>query len=105
MCTCDPLQSYEYFLFVTKRQHPEQYPINPIAVTHQHFYFSFVYYLTVCGCVRVGVCFCDNIENVIEQHQGEAEGQSIKRERKRPRLILDIGMGACVCYNIENVKE
>ena len=29
-------------------------------------------------------CVCYNIENVKEQHQGEAERQSIQRERKHP---------------------
>ena len=64
-----------------------------------------------------------HIENVKEQHQGEAESQSIQRERKHPLIISDVGMSAparkavpltrakansvsvCVCYNIENVKE
>ena len=40
----------------------------------------------------IGVCY--NIENVKEQQQGEAEGQSTKRERKRPYLISDVGMSA-----------
>ena len=33
---------------------------------------------------HVSVCVCYNIENVKEQHQGEAERQSIQRERKHP---------------------
>ena len=34
---------------------------------------------------------CYNIQNVKEQRQGEVEGQSIKRERKHPWLISDVG--------------
>ena len=33
---------------------------------------------------------CANIDNVKEQHQGEAEGQSMKREREQPSLRSDV---------------
>ena len=39
----------------------------------------------VCVCYNIeNVGVCCNIENVKEQHQGEAESQSIQRERKHP---------------------
>ena len=41
--------------------------------------------------VFVCVCVFYYKENVKEQHQGKAERQSIKRERKRPHLISYVG--------------
>ena len=49
-------------------------------------------------CMRV--CVCYNIENVKEQHQGEAESQSIQRQRKHPEIISDVMyvcMHVCMC--------
>ena len=45
---------------------------------------------------------CYNIENVKEQHQGEAESQSIQGERKHPQIILASVVvcgfvGCCTC--------
>ena len=49
------------------------------------------------------LCVC--IENVAEQHNGEAERHSIWRERKLPQLISDVVHGVNVYYNVENVQN
>ena len=51
-------------------------------------YVVHAYYRQLC----VRACVSYNIENVKEQHQGEADGQSIDRGGKHPSLILDVGM-------------
>ena len=49
---------------------------------------AFKFAINACLCVlaylRMCMAVCYNIENVKEQHQGEAESQSIQRERKHP---------------------
>ena len=45
---------------------------------------------------RSHVCVCYDIENVKEQHQGEAETQSLQRERRHPWIISDVDVCVCV---------
>ena len=69
----------------TMTQHEERVQIDSVLA-----------HLACPTCFNVAfVCF--NVENVKEQHQGEAEKQSIFREIKHPSLISDVGL---VCMSV-----